>query len=517
MKQFIFICLLFATFQSINGQNLAPVISGFNVSVDAPNSSASLFYILNDAENDPLEVIVQFSKDGGKTYTTLESPDISGDIGFPVSSGIRTATCQNLDFSQPLKYVFRLIAYDLQTFDIQALVDQVDSTRLRNDLTFIEGIRHNSTGLNHLNETRDSISRLFNNQNLHFENQSFPIGNLIGQNLIGTNPGTDSADQVVIVDAHYDTVANAPGADDNGSGTVGVMEIARLLSQYPSKKTQRYIGFDLEELGRLGSINYVNNGIPASESIKGVFNFEMIGYWSDQPNSQSLPTGFGLLFPLQTQEVANNQYRGDFITNVGNDASNSLGLLFSQATQQYVPGLKVISLAVPGNGSLAPDLRRSDHASFWDGNHQALMLTDGANFRNECYHTPSDTLDEKLNFTFMSNVVKATLAAMAELVEIQHGDWATTAYDLSSGTQEPFPCSFHWLPGNRLMLQGEGCLEGEYTIELYDMSGKQFMSRNSNLNIGVNNAIDLPSLPAGIYLAKLGGENTFYTQKIQIH
>ena len=103
MKQFIFICLLFATFQSINGQNLAPVISGFNVSVDAPNSSASLFYILNDAENDPLEVIVQFSKDGGKTYTTLESPDISGDIGFPVSSGIRTATCQNLVHSFPAR------------------------------------------------------------------------------------------------------------------------------------------------------------------------------------------------------------------------------------------------------------------------------------------------------------------------------------------------------------------------------------------------------------------------------
>ena len=60
------------------------------------------------------------------------------------------------------------------------------------------------------------------------------------------------------------------------------------------------------------------------------------------------------------------------------------------AVDTYVPDLRSVPLSVPGNGQIAPDLRRSDHARFWDANIPALMLTDASEFRNTNYHTPAD-------------------------------------------------------------------------------------------------------------------------------
>ncbi len=497
-------------------QNQIPAISNLVLNTDIPNGSATLHYSLSDSENDPLEVTVQFSTDGGKTYSSLSGSNVSGDVGFPVAPGNRTAVCTGLSFAAPGKYAFRVIADDKQPFDIQALVNEVDSNRLKNDLQFVEGIRHRIAGLAHLNATRDSLQQLFKAQGLYFEKQLFSFGGSTGQNLIASLPGIASAEKVLVVDAHYDTVGNAPGADDNGSGTVGVMEIARLLSRYPSKKTQRYIGFDLEESGLVGSINYVASGIPAGEQIEGVFNLEMIGYWSDEPNSQTLPTGFALLFPLQAMQVADNQYRGDFITNVGNTNSQSLLQMFASSAQQYVPGLKVISLSVPGNGAQVPDLRRSDHAPFWDSNRKALMLTDGANFRNECYHTPGDTLQEKLNFTFMSNVVKATLAAMAQLVEVQHADWAAASFELAVGTAEPDPCSFKIVQDAGLAIQAEGCALGEISVQLYDMKGGLLLQQSVEPANAAPIQLNTALLPAGIYALKIKHHGGIYSQKVVV-
>ncbi len=514
MKHWYAAVLLVFFAQAAIAQNQIPVISNLLLNTDVPNNTATLHFNLSDAENDPLEVTVQFSTDGGKTFSTLSGANATGDVGFPVLSGDRTVVCTDLGFIFPGNYTFRIVADDKQPFDIQALVNEVDSNRLRNDLMFVEGIRHRTAGLAHLNETRDSLQSLFEKAGLFFENKSFVYTNTTGQNLIGSLAGTASAEKVVIVDAHYDTVNNAPGADDNGSGTVGVMEIARLLSRYPSKKTQRYIGFDLEEASLKGSINYVTN-IPADEQIEGVFNFEMIGYWSDQPNTQTLPSGFSLLFPAQALEVQNNQNRGDFITNVGNTTAQSLALLFSNAAQQYVPGLKVLTLEVPGNGQAVPDLRRSDHAPFWDSGRKALMLTDGANFRNECYHTPGDTLEDKLNFTFMSNVVKATIAAMAQLVEIQHADWASASFELVLGAPAPAPCGFQILQ-NGLLLQADDCFAESVLLEVYDLKGTRLSQQTVQVPSGGTIMLPTSNLPAGMYILKIRHSTGVFSQKVMM-
>jgi hypothetical protein len=499
-------------------QNQRPAISNLIADADWVNQTLTLTYDVEDAENDPLEISLELSNDGGKTYAlTGLLPQPVGDIGFPVAPGIARNITVDISALAALQNTFtvRLVADDKQDVDLQELVGLVDSTRIRADLEFVQGIRHRNTGLAHLNAVRDSLRNHFTSLGLPLEEKTFTYLSATGRNIFGTQAGTAEAGKVVIVDAHYDTVNNAPGADDNGSGTVGMMEIARLLSRYPAKKTLRYIGFDMEEDGLRGSINYVSTGIPPSEQIEGVFNFEMIGYYSDQPNTQEVPPGFDLLFPDATSQIVANQYRGDFITNVANTDSAPLGLLFTTAAQQYVPDLKVIPLVVFGNGQIAPDLLRSDHAPFWLSSRPALMITDGADFRNHCYHTPQDTLDGKLNFTFMSNVVKATLAAAAELAGIQHGDWATADFQNTVGTNAPSGCHFGcWYdaPARQLHFTAADCRQSGIAVEILDEKGALCFSGSldSNWN-GQSGSLSVPYLQDGIYFVKAlwpGGMNT---------
>ncbi len=522
MKKILTSCLALFIPLVLFGQNQAPVISNLSVTPNWTALTLAISYDVSDDENDPLDIALQFSDNGGKTYALTSQIPVSGDVGFPIQPGSRSITCDIAalaNISAP--FSIRLVADDKQNFDLQALVNEVDSNRMRTHLEFLEGIRHRTTGNPHLLATRDSITQLFLSAGLHYSEQSVPLGNYTGINLIGTLPGTSTPAKVVINDAHYDTVNNAPGADDNGSGTVGVMEAVHLLSRYPFKKTLRFIGFDLEESGLVGSIRYVSTGIPAGEQIEGVFNYEMIGYWSNMPNTQTLPAGFSLLFPDATSEVVANNYRGDFITNVGNTASQPLSLLYSNAAQQYVPDLKVITLDVPGDGSIAPDLQRSDHAPFWAAGKKALMLTDGANFRNECYHTPSDTLNEKLNFTFMSNVVKAAIASMAQLAEIQHGDWATASFQSNVGVSPTRPlCQVYAYQtpnqSGEFSLEVRSCIYSEVVLELYDMKGTLLLQQDAILPDEGNYPVLTPKLPEGVYVLKIRHAGGTEAQKIML-
>ena len=79
---------------------------------------------------------------------------------------------------------------------------------------------------------------------------------------------------------------------------------------------------------------------------------------------------------------------------------------YIQIIEQYKIPLPHLPLVVPGNGEMFPDVRRSDHASFWDMGYPAIMLTDTANFRTPHYHQPSDVIDT-LNLSFATEVCRA--------------------------------------------------------------------------------------------------------------
>ncbi|MCB9679101.1 MAG: M28 family peptidase [Alphaproteobacteria bacterium] len=235
-----------------------------------------------------------------------------------------------------------------------------------------------------------------------------------GTNVVGRKPGTAS-EGAVIVSAHYDSVPGCPGADDNASGVAGALEVARVLAPGTFTHDLVVACWDREEAGLLGSRAWATS---ATEPIRMMWSFEMIGYASDEPGSQSLPFGFDFVFPAQTAQVQANDMRGDFALYVGDPSSAPALAPFEQAAANA--GLPVVSIQLTaqqlGNPFLA-DLGRSDHKSFWDAGFPAVMVTDTANFRNDRYHcTGGPDGVARLDADFAAATVAATVGATVELL-----------------------------------------------------------------------------------------------------
>jgi Zn-dependent M28 family amino/carboxypeptidase len=321
----------------------------------------------------------------------------------------------------------RVIADDRQAVDLQEVVDLVDSARLHQNLLEVQGVRHRSTGVLHLEETKDSLESLFGQYGLHPYRHGQAFGSYTCENVIGRRSGTRNDTATWQISGHFDTVNSSPGGDDNGTAVVTVNEAVRVLSQFQTKQSLRFFQFDLEEDGLIGSYQYVLNGIPDWEEPQGLLNMDGVGYYSEAPNSQVMPFGFNILFPNAYNAVAADSFRGNFLTSVTNTASSWLDTTFVSTAANYVPTLKVISLVTSGTGLTTVDLRRSDHAPFWDAGLPAIFFTDGANFRNPNYHTPNDTVGA-LNMEFYTKNVKAIVATLARLAQLEHSTVAEAGY-----------------------------------------------------------------------------------------
>ena len=211
---------------------------------------------------------------------------------------------------------------------------------------------------------------------------------------------------------------------------------------------------------------------------------------------------------------------GDFITNVANEVSNPLKETFDSCAAVYVPDLRVISLATPGTGALTPDLSRSDHAPFWFAGYQALMLTDGANFRNPNYHESTDNIST-LDFEFMTNVVKATLATAAKLADPIHASAAISEAfalgDLISGTNHDpefygfelapnFPNPFNPSTQIRYHLP----MKADISLAIFDINGKKIADLYQGAQLAGTYTVNWEAqdmggtaLPSGMYLVRL--------------
>ncbi|MCY8386916.1 aminopeptidase YwaD [Bacillus inaquosorum] len=105
------------------------------------------------------------------------------------------------------------------------------------------------------------------------------FANQTSQNIIGIKkPKNIKHPDIVYVTAHYDSVPFSPGANDNGSGTSVMLEMARVLKSIPSDKEIRFIAFGAEELGLLGSSHYVDHLSEKELKRSEVnFNLDMVG------------------------------------------------------------------------------------------------------------------------------------------------------------------------------------------------------------------------------------------------
>ncbi|HEV2747698.1 MAG TPA: M28 family peptidase [Allosphingosinicella sp.] len=215
--------------------------------------------------------------------------------------------------------------------------------------------------------------------------------------------------ETLVIGAHYDSCCDAPGANDNGTGTAAVIELARSLAALRGKSSLRIrlVLFVNEEppffkTNLMGSLIYARRLKETGEPVLGMMSLETLGYYSDEERSQHYPPPLGLLYP----------HRGNFVAFVG--------LTSSRAWVRRAVASFRAHAAFPSVGGTAPavvpGIDWSDHWSFEQVGIPALMLTDTAPFRYPHYHSTADT-PEKVDYERLARVVSG--------LERMVADWAS--------------------------------------------------------------------------------------------
>lgn len=219
-------------------------------------------------------------------------------------------------------------------------------------------------------------------------------------NIVATTNGPE-AEPYLLLGAHYDSVPETPGADDNAGAVAVCLECARVLVAADVGPTM-IVFFNREEDGLLGSGEFVAELVGQSGwSVEESHIFEMVGYCDRTAGSQRMPPGLpGVTAP----DV------GDFVALLANRHSNAIAEKLLTLAASYIPQSPILALKVYlGVEKFFGHLNRSDHAPFWKAGIPSIMWTDTSEFRNPHYHRASDTPDT-LDYDFVSQVTKLALA-----------------------------------------------------------------------------------------------------------
>ena len=193
-----------------------------------------------------------------------------------------------------------------------------------------------------------------------------------GANFVAEKKGLTHPEKVLILSSHIDTV-NCKGANDNGTGTIGLLTVAQELSKQNYGSTVRILGFDKEETGLNGSDAYVA-AIQEKANIIGNINFEMMGYNARKDGS------FHVI-----------------------DCQKPTSVILSDRIKSAIANLGLPLTVVKACTD------RSDHASFWRHKLPAVVISE--NFfggdADPCYHAKCDIVDDRLDYTYMANILEA--------------------------------------------------------------------------------------------------------------
>ena len=209
--------------------------------------------------------------------------------------------------------------------------------------------------------------------------------------------------QMILIGAHYDSTPDTPGADDNGSAVAAMLGCAEAVAKFAPEAPVCFAAFNCEEDGMVGSADFVEQFLPTADfKISQAHILEMVGFPSQQPGSQRVPTGLPIALPD----------KGDFLGILANKNSGGMMDAVLACARTYLPEFSVMALEViPGAERLFPVLGRSDHLPFWQRDIPAVMWTDTSEFRNANYHRTTDTPDT-LDYTFLRLVTQLLIACV---------------------------------------------------------------------------------------------------------
>ncbi len=256
----------------------------------------------------------------------------------------------------------------------------------------------------------DFIQLSFEQAGYEVKRQSYEVAGRTCYNIEVEISGNVKANEIVIVGAHYDTVFDCPGANDNASGVAALLALARAFSGKEISRSLRFVAFVNEEppffqSGMMGSMVYAKRCRERCEKIVAMLSLETIGYYSEQPNSQHYPFPVGFFYPST----------GNFIAFVGNISSRGLVRKVVESFRHQVQ--------FPSEGGAWPGIITgvgwSDHWSFWQVGYPAIMITDTALFRYPYYHSAQDTPD-RIRYDHLTRVVDGLKLVLVDLVGVDN-------------------------------------------------------------------------------------------------
>ena len=306
------------------------------------------------------------------------------------------------------------LTYQLDTPSplVQEMIDQVDPSQvyqLTGDLSgawpvsiggdsYTITSRHSQSG-DPIQKAAQYLLEYYQDLGLTAGLQDFDYKDLTLSNVVAEKTGSVFPERVFLITSHYDDMPPtglAPGADDNASGTVGVMLAAKILSQYDFGCTLRFVNFAAEEQGLYGSSAYTHRAHCDHQEQRGVLNLDMIAW--NTPNS--IP---------EVELHANPAVPG----------SIEIADLFSQVVNAYELNL------TPSQPS--PPTYASDHARFWAFNIPAILVIEDFSDFNPFYHSQNDSLENIPDLAYYSEMVKASLATLAHMGCLVEDGWGTVS------------------------------------------------------------------------------------------
>ncbi len=226
-------------------------------------------------------------------------------------------------------------------------------------------------------------------------------------NIIAETRGTEHPEKIILVGAHYDTIEDTPGADDNASGIAALLEIFRLLSGFRFKKTLRCVAFTLEEppyfaTEQMGSMVNARTCKEKNEKIEFMITFEMVGYGHRLCRQD---------FPVNHNRKDYPAY-GDYSSVISLSSCSEYAHIWKKIYNGHARR-KIYECIGPAS---VPGMDMSDHVSFIKVGYPAVMISDTGFYRNKNYHTPGDTIDT-INFKFLADTIYDSFMTLREILD----------------------------------------------------------------------------------------------------
>jgi len=269
---------------------------------------------------------------------------------------------------------------------VSSLVNQINSNLWKSDVVTLSSWSRISTTSDN-DSAQVWIANKMHDLGLQTSTQEFLVFGNPTNNIIGIKTGTSRSDDWYIVGAHMDSIPSngpAPGAIDNASGCAGVLEMARIASQFTFEATILFICYSGEEQGLIGSSHHVNTLINDGNQnkVKAALTMDMIGYTRNSSEYQ-----------LLLESSSSNQWLIDIL---------------AQNANTYAPNLDVFTSTNPFG---------SDHMPYINNNMHGILSIDDDWSIYPDYHRSTD-LPENLNLTQGEYILKTNLAALTQLATI---------------------------------------------------------------------------------------------------